>query len=438
MGELIGSTKSVCPVCLKTIKAYKIKKDKYIYLHKKCKEHGKFQTIIWRGSPDYKNWKRPKTPAHPKHPFTEISKGCPHDCGLCSDHRQHTCTALIEITQKCNLSCKFCFADAGKNSEPDIETIKYYYQRIMKASGNCNIQLSGGEPTLREDLDEIIKLGHDMGFSFIQLNTNGLKLKDLDYVKKLKHAGLNSVFLQFDGMNDTIYSNLRGKELLKDKLVAIENLRKMNIGIILVCTVVPRVNDYNIYEIVKFGIENIPAVRGVHFQPVSYFGRIPDIPKDNDRITLPEIMDKICKQSKGIIKTKDFSPPGCENAFCSFHANYIEVDGNLISVSSNKCGCKEEKGEDGSMKAKAFVKRNWSIEKSKSEDGKYKSFDNLAKKIRNNFFSISAMAFQDVWNLDIQRLMDCCIHVVSNEGNLIPFCAYNLTSKDGKNLYRED
>ncbi|CAH2213318.1 radical SAM (seleno)protein TrsS [Tepidibacter aestuarii] len=439
MGEIIGVTKSVCPICFKTLKAYKIKKNKDIYINKKCKEHGKFETIIWRESPSYNSWKRPKSAAYPESPFTETSNGCPHDCGLCGNHRQHTCTALIEVTQKCNLNCKFCFANSGKNSEPDIETIKYYYQRVMKASGNCNIQLSGGEPTLRDDLDEIIKLGHDMGFSFIQLNTNGLKLKDLEYVKKLKEAGLNSVFLQFDGMDDKIYSTLRGKKLLSYKMAAVENLKKMGIGVILVCTVVPVVNDYNLYEIVKYGIENIPAVRGVHFQPVSYFGRIPNTPKDKDRITLPEVMNKLCKQSDGLINIKDFNPPGCENAFCSFHSNYIEVDNKLIPVSGSGCGCKEEKGEEGSRKAKDFVKRNWTINKTKSNNkGKYKSFDELARKIKENFFSISAMAFQDAWNLDIQRLRDCCIHVVSKEGNLIPFCAYNLTNKDGKSLYRGD
>lgn len=308
----------------------------------------------------------------------------------------------------------------------------------MNASGPCNIQLSGGEPTLREDLFEIIKMGHEIGFKFIQLNTNGLKLKDLDFVKGLKDAGLDSVFLQFDGLDNSIYRNLRGKDILEDKFQAIENLKKLGIGTILVCTVVPGVNDHSLYEIVRFGTDNIPTIRGVHFQPVSYFGRIPNIPKDEDRISLPEVMGKLVEQSNGIMNLRDFRPPGCENAYCSFHANYINLDGNLVylGTSGKKPSKKVEDGEKGSMKAKSFVERNWAIRQQKLNEDKYSSFTELLEKIETNRFSISAMGFQDVWNLDMDRLKDCCIHVISKDGNLIPFCAYNLTNKDGRSLYR--
>lgn len=438
MGEILETTQSLCPICLARIEAYKVKEDGKIYMVKRCNEHGEFKTILWRGHPNYEDWKRPKTPAYPLNPFTEVSKGCPYDCGLCYDHRQHTCTALIEITDRCNLKCEFCFANSGGNNDPDLDTIKYYYKRILESGGVCNIQLSGGEPTLRDDLPEIIKIGHDMGFEFIQLNTNGLRLKDLGFVKELKNAGLNSVFLQFDGLENSIYSALRGEKILEDKLKAIENLKKMDIGTVLVCTIVPGVNDSSLYDILKFGTKHIPTIRGVHFQPVSYFGRIPNIPKDKDRITLPEVMEKLCKQSENLIKITDFKPPGCENALCSFHANYIVMEEKLIHLGGNseECICNIEKGEEGSRKAKDFVKRNWSLEEEKSEEGKYSSFTQLLNIIKNNHFSISTMAFQDVWNLDIERLMDCCIHVVSKEGNLIPFCAYNLTNQDGESLYR--
>ena len=277
-----------------------------------------------------------------------------------------------------------------------------------------------------------------MGFKFIQLNTNGLKLKDLDFVKSLKDAGLNSVFLQFDGLDNSIYLDLRGKDILEEKLKAIDNLKKVEIGTILVCTIVPGVNDSYLYDIVKFGVDNMPTIRGVHFQPVSYFGRIPNIPKDEDRITLPEVMDKLSRQSKGIIKMRDFKPPGCENAYCSFNANYVELDGNLVylGTSSKKSSNKVENGREGSIRAKAFVERNWALRQQKVNEDKYSSFTELLKKIETNRFSISCMGFQDVWNLDMDRLKDCCIHVISKEGNLIPFCAYNLTSQYNQSLYR--
>lgn len=437
MPDVIKKTKSICPVCLKTINAEVVRKNDDCYLVKDCEEHGHFETIIWRGNPPYESWLRIKTPAYPKIPYTKVAKGCPNDCGLCSEHRQNTCTALIEVTSRCNLNCKFCFADAkGTFEDPDIKTIEMWYKRIIKAQGHKNLQISGGEPTVREDLPQIISLASKMGFDFIQLNTNGIKLNDIDYYKKLKEAGLKSIFLQFDGLSGDVLSELRGRDILNEKIKAIENSKKLGIGVVLVCTVVPHINDDLLWSIIDFGLKNSPTIRGVHFQPVSYFGRIPKIPSDFDRITLPELMSNIQEQSGYIVKLGDFSPSGCENSYCSFHANYIYTDGKIISVSKRNNCCNVENGNEGSNKNIKFIEKNWSAAKIDKYRPPKNSFEELALKLQNGFFTVSAMAFQDAWNLDLERLKDCCIHVVSKEGNLIPFCAYNITSCNNINLYR--
>lgn len=437
MNEIIKETQSICPVCLKIVDAKVVKKCSDLYLTKKCEKHGSFETVIWRGKPAYEEWARSKSPAYPEVPYTEVSKGCPHDCGLCSEHRQHTCTVLIEVTSRCNLSCEFCFADAhGNEIDPDMGTIEMWYSRIIEAGGPYNLQISGGEPTMREDLHEIISMATNMGFKFIQLNTNGIKLSDYNYYRKLKEAGLKSIFLQFNDLTGTEMTKIHVKDIMRDKLKIIENSAKLGIGVILVCTVVPNKNDNILWDIIEFGLNNAPTVRGVHFQPVSYFGRIPKIPEDNDRITLPEVISKIVKQSDHRIKLSDFAPSGCENAYCSFHANYTAVDGKLITVSRKNNCCGEENGKEGSKKSKRFVERNWSGVKLNKYIPKKNSFEELNQKIKNGFFSISGMAFQDAWNLDTDRLKDCCIHVVSKDGKLIPFCAYNITAVDQTKLYR--
>ncbi|AGF54479.1 hypothetical protein B0P06_001448 [Clostridium saccharoperbutylacetonicum] len=437
MTNVIRETQSICPVCLKTVEAKIIKRDRNLYLTKECEEHGKFEAVIWRGEPNYETWIRLKTPAYPKSPFTEVSKGCPHDCGLCREHSQHTCTVLIEVTSRCNLNCEFCFADAnGSEPDPKLETIEMWYERIIEAGGPYNLQISGGEPTVREDLHEVISMASNKGFNFVQINTNGIKLTDYNYFKKLKEAGLKSIFLQFDDLNGAEIEKLRGRNIIEEKLKVIENSAKLGIGVILVCTVVPNINDKSLWKLIEFGLENAPTVRGVHFQPVSYFGRIPKIPEDADRITMPEVMSSIVEQSNNKIKLSDFGPSGCENARCSFHANYAYVDNKLIAVSKKNNCCGVEDGKEGSHKAVKFVERNWSGVKMNRYTPKKNSFEELAQKIKNGFFSISGMAFQDAWNLDIERLKDCCIHVVSKEGNLIPFCAYNITAVNQKKLYR--
>ncbi|TCO71824.1 radical SAM (seleno)protein TrsS [Marinisporobacter balticus] len=434
---------SLCPICLKKIDASIFTEGETSYMMKTCPEHGTFKTVLWRGGIPMGKWVRHKERAYLEKTVTKVDKGCPYDCGLCNEHRQHTCTALIEVTQNCNLQCPFCFADsfAKKGQEPSLNDIRFQYQSVLRVSGTCNIQLSGGEPTVRNDLPEIIKMGVDLGFTFIQVNTNGIRMADDEnYVISLKKAGLSSVFLQFDGTHDKIYRKLRGKALFEKKFKAIENCKKYGIGVVLVPTLVPGVNIDNIGEIIKFGIKHVPTVRGVHFQPVSYFGRMPKMPQDKDRITLPEVMTEISKQTDNMILVESMKPPGCENALCSFHGNYIIEENGLMQVTKrSSCCCATEKAEEGANKAKAFVARNWSYYNHNNKDKQQEDcsdWDKILKTIQKSSFSISAMAFQDAWNVNLERIKDCCIHVVTHDGRLIPFCMYNLTNAEGRSLYR--
>jgi hypothetical protein len=317
----------------------------------------------------------------------------------------------------------------------------------LLATGHpCNVQLSGGEPTLRDDLPAIIALGRELGVEFIQLNTNGLRLaQDPSFAKSLKDAGLSSVFLQFDGISDDVYRNLRGKSLLQIKLEAIRICDVLELGVILVPTLVPGVNVGQIGSIIRFAIENIKVIRGVHFQPVSHFGRYPNTPTDKDRLTLPEVIKNIEIQTDGLIKSESFRPPGCENALCSFHGNFVVLpEGRVKALTrykvTNSC-CEFERAEEGATKARDFVAGRWRypIQDDFSEQQNSFSFgewDILLERTRTHSLCISGMAFQDAWNLDLERLKDCCIHVVTSDGKMVPFCAYNLTGSRGHSIYR--
>jgi uncharacterized radical SAM superfamily Fe-S cluster-containing enzyme len=445
--SVLSRTSSLCPECLRLVPATRYLDGQDVYMRKTCPEHGEFKTVLWRGDPSCQAWVRPKIPYVIKKPATKAEQGCPFDCGLCPEHRQQTCTALLEVTGQCNLRCAFCFADADTSlrPDPDMTTIQRWYECLLANGNPCNIQLSGGEPTIRDDLPDIVALGRSMGFSFVQVNTNGLRLgSDPTYTKKLAKAGLASVFLQFDGMNDDIHQTLRGGFLLKRKMAAIENCRQQGLGVVLVPTVVPGVNDLELGSIIQFALENLDVVRGVHFQPVSYFGRYPVPPSDMDRITIPEIIRKLELQTEGLLKARDFKPPGCENALCSFHGNFVLMpDGSvkaLTSHNSSDCHCDAESAEEGASSAREFVAQNWSRRESKTPSYLQSGFslgewDVLLERASTHMLCISCMAFQDVWNIDLERLKDCCIHVVAQDGRLVPFCAYNLTDSAGRSLY---
>jgi len=447
-GYLLSTTESVCPICLTRLPANRVAYGKDVYLEKECPEHGWFRTILWRGEPGYTEWMRPKKPSPPENPFTSIENGCPFDCGLCAEHRQQPCCVLLDVTKRCDLACAFCFASAGKaiGPDPSFEDIREWYQRLLDAGGPFNIQLSGGEPSLRDDLPEIIAMGRSMGFTFFQLNTNGLRLsREMDFLLRLKDAGLCTVYLQFDGTNDEIFEKTRGRRLLEQKLKVIENCEVANLGVVLVPTLVPGINTENIGEIIQLAIRYSPTVRGVHFQPVSYFGRYPTAPADEDRITIPEVIRAIETQTDGAIKNESFVPPGGENAHCSFHANFVIMpDGGLKPLtnreSDSSCCSQPEPASEGARRSRLVTAKHWSAPKAEAATGKprimgeWEDFLELARKYH---FSISGMAFQDAWNLDLERLRECYIMQVSEDNKVIPFCAYNLTDQQGRSLYRK-
>lgn len=439
MTEVLHAVDSVCPDCLTRIPAQLVRHGEKVQLEKSCPEHGAFSTTVWRGEPSFTSWFRPKLPyfGGRRQP---AGKGCPYDCGLCEQHTQRTCTALVEITSRCNLQCPVCFADSG-GTEPDLDlaTLTRMFENIVEQTGGCNLQLSGGEPTVRKDLVQIVRLAREAGIDFVQLNSNGLALaRDPELCTQLKEAGLSSVFLQFDGVDDEVFTTLRGRPLFDIKRQAIDNLSSVGIGIVLVPTVVRGVNDSQLWDIVRFGLERQPHVRGVHFQPMSYFGRFPEnfIP---EHVTLPEVMSGLSRQSDRVLKVEDFRPPGCEHALCSFSAKYLmKDDGQLMKLGSDSCDCKPIQAEQGALKSIGVTARQWagvSGEKEKNSGPE----DDLTKFIRmakTHTFSISAMAFQDSWSMNLERLQGCCIHVAQPDGRLIPFCSFNLTARNGRSLHR--
>ena len=388
--------------------------------------------------------------------YRQVERGCPFDCGLCPDHRQRSCTIILEVTRRCNLNCPVCYADSGVNPGPDPSraVIEGWYESAARAGDQSNIQLSGGEPTVRDDLADIVALGREYGFGFIQINTNGLRLAaDDPYVRDLKKAGLDSIFLQFDGTGDHIYQKIRGRSLLDVKLAAIEACGRHDIGVGLVPTLIPGINTDDIGNLMETAVDLSPVVRAIHFQPVSYFGRIMEQPVDEKRFTLPQLMRAIEEQTGGVFQASHFQPPGCENALCSFHANYL-VEGMdkvrlLGSPSGSCCSSEPEKAEVGALRTINRLARQWAAPERENRPEQDRTapkpcrggqqpttLDDFLRQARVNTLSVSAMVFQDVWNVDIERLRDCCIHIMTENGELAPFCAFNLTAADGRPLYR--
>jgi uncharacterized radical SAM superfamily Fe-S cluster-containing enzyme len=430
MADTIRKTASVCPVCLERLPAEIVRQGENYYIKKTCPAHGHFSAVVWRGTqPSFEDWCAGIEPGG-------VAPGCPNACGLCKNHLRKTCCALVEVTARCNLACPVCFASAGCSDAREPSVSELYRQfRALVRNGNTFVQLSGGEPAVRDDLPEIVAAAKRAGCENIQLNSNGLRLgADPAFTKALKDAGLSFVFMPIDGTDDTIYEKLRGRPLLEAKKAAISVCGDNLLGVTLVPTLVPGVNDGDIGNIVRFGLDNSPAVRGIHFQPVSYFGRYPAPPADSDRITLPEVLRAIEAQTGGKIKLSDFVPSACDHPRCGFHGDFVVLPGGMLISLTSKSG-KSTCCSDGNahLKSRNFVSRRWKRTGPAPEarpDDDFTNLDTFLKRVRSHGFTITAMAFQDAYTLDLERLRSCSLHVFK-DGKTLPFCVNYLTACGG-------
>ena len=414
----LRQTRSVCPVCLRNLPATLAgQPDGRVLLEKTCPAHGAFSVPVWQGKMDFEAWCRESEPLKPGE-----GENCPGGCGLCAEHGSATCCAVLEVTARCNLSCRFCFANGGaERPDPTFAELEAAIRDIAEKGGGPLLQLSGGEPTLRDDLPALIKSAKEAGCSYVQLNTNGLRLaREPDYARTLAAAGLDIVFLQFDGTRDEVYRTLRGAPLLDTKLEAVRACAGAGLGVTLVPTVVRGVNDGELGALVELAKSLVPAVRCVHFQPVSYLGRFPG-GAAAERYTLDELMFDLSRQAG--IPTQAFLPSRCDHPLCGFHAAFlIGADGTLQPVS----GRGRAEGRCSARENRDYVARRWmrSAPEPKPADGA-SDFDSFLYRVRHESLTLSAMPFQDAGNLNIERLRRCSLHVY-DEGKLKPFCANYL------------
>jgi uncharacterized radical SAM superfamily Fe-S cluster-containing enzyme len=448
MEKLLGNTYSLCSICLSKVPARKISDGKNIYLEKTCPEHGSQRVLIWRGAETYQEWGDfGEEIGGPRERLTETIKGCPYDCGLCPTHKAATCIAIMEVTSRCNLRCPVCFANSNETDNGnDFSVIKGMFETLFNAVGPCPIQLSGGEPTVRDDLPQIAELGQQIGFQHIMVNTNGIRIaEDIGYLVNLKHSGVDTIYLQFDGVTNDIYSQIRNKALLETKLQTLRNCAKIEMGVVLVPTLVPGINDHQIGAMIQVAKRWMPTVKGVHFQPVSYFGRYLKEPKDEDRLTIPDVLKAIEDQTREEIKRQNFVPRKRRESYCSFAGLFVLMNDGKLFATTNFGSAQSVIGgfghfvEPPDKHVWQFLKTHWRFippQNKPVKSPKAGSLQELFERARTHCLSISCMPFQDVWNIDLERLQRCCTHVITPDRRLVPLCVYYITDTSGHRLYQ--
>lgn len=480
-------TQSLCPDCSKLIDALIFEEDGKVFMEKRCAEHGEFRDLIYSDVKLYlkmEKWhfgdnRGLSNPAIPD------AKNCPDQCGLCSMHQSHTALANVDLTNRCNLTCPVCFANAnaaGTLYEPSFTEIRKMLQALRNerpVAGRV-VQFSGGEPTIYPRFFDVLRLAKEMGFSHIQAATNGIMLSDLEFAQQAAEAGLQTLYLQLDGVTDDVYKRVRGEALLEKKLKCIENCKKTGMKIVFVPTIVKGVNDHQIGDIVKLALDNIEAMSGISFQPVAFTGRINKNELLEKRFTQADLAHCVSDQTGLTDKYNDWFPLACVTPFskllgalrgeevptmsCHPHCSlgtYLFVDKNsrtaipitrFFDVGNALQDMYQlgEKREGGSIFGK-FVNEKL---------GQFGAFNSLKRHFHPEFappgltftkflqtlqgftdktkgrngmdgvytyrtLLVAGMHFMDHYNYDVERVRRCLIHYAAPNGLLYPFCAYN-------------
>ncbi len=322
----------------------------------------------------------------------------------------------------CNLACPVCFmADGEFPQDPSLDSIQKMFETIRHYDGSSvSIQISGGEPTVREDLPDIIALGTQLGFEAIELNTNGLVIgRDPAYQKKLKHAGLKNVYLQFDSLDPAITKKLRGRDVLAEKLQAIENCRDEGLSVILSVTIIRGINDGKLGRLIEFAMNNLDVIKGLALQPAFISGRF-DVTKQK-HLSIGDVALLISEQTNDKIEFQDFWPVGSSHPLC-YGSTYLIGEGENYFPFTRHLQQEDYRELFDNLSPQGAV------------------FQDIVARITDDNkiptgLPILIMEYMDAWTMDLERVQACNLAVTEGNGTSIPFCVYHLTDDKGRRLY---
>ncbi|MEX2586679.1 MAG: radical SAM protein [Actinomycetota bacterium] len=439
-------TKSICPVCKAVLDAEVNIRDNRVYLRKRCPQHGPFEALVYSDAQmwlDIQRFNKPGT--IPLATQTEAVDGCPLDCGMCPEHKQHACLGIIEVNTACNLDCPLCFADSGH--QPDgfsltAEQVGAGLDAFVRAEGNPEVVMfSGGEPTIHPQIMDFIAMAIDRGIELVTLNTNGIRLaRDRAFVEQLASFDPKPrIYLQFDGLEEKTSVALRGRDLRALKQQALDRCAEAGLVVVLAAAVERGLNEHEVGEIVRFGIGH-PAVRGVAFQPVTHSGRHPEFDPAN-RVTNADVIHGLARQLPEWFEAGDFVPVPCCFPACR-SITYAIVDGEqvipvtrLLDVEEHIDYLTNRVMPDPSLRAdleKLFSASAFTG--SPATDARLDALGcsacglepgHLVEALSEKAFMIVIQDFQDPYTLNVRQLMKCCVSEIVPDGRLIPFCAYN-------------
>ena len=443
-------TVSLCPVCLRRIDAKIVFQDAQVFMLKSCPEHGFQKVLIATDIEYYKNIRNYNKPSETPLRFnTSTRYGCPYDCGLCVDHEQHSCLTLIEVTDRCNLTCPTCYAMSSPHygRHRTLDEIERMLDIIVANEGQPDVvQISGGEPTIHPDFFRILDLAKSKPIRHLMVNTNGIRIaNDFSFAKRLaSYMPDFEIYLQFDSFKPEVLEAFRGKNLLDTRMKALQHLNELNLSTTLVVMLQKDVNDDEIGRIIDFALQK-KCVRGVTFQPVHIAGRT-DQNNPSNRITLTDVRRGILEQTK-LFEPNDLIPVPC-NPDALMMGYVLKLAGQtfpltryvdpamLLNNSRNTIVYER----DTALHEQLINIFSTGISVDRAEENMKQLLCCLPQVhapglTYDNLFRIIVMRFIDAYDFDVRAIKKSCVHIVHKDGRIIPFETMNLFYRDAKEEY---
>ena len=451
-GELIKETISICPDCLTKIPGFVRKRGEQVFLEKTCEQHGDFAALLASDARHY----------YVADEEIEQVACCCGPSQHCGDQvANHSCNMLIEITQSCNLTCPTCYAGSSPQNKSfvSVEDFTAMLDKLLEqGKGNADlIQLSGGEPTIHPKFFTLVEIALDKGIKQVYINTNGIRLAQRKFAERLASYGSRvSTYLQFDGFREEVLLMLRGRgDLLKTKIDAANLCEEFGLNTVPVMTVTRGINDDELGKFLEFALERPNSIRKVMIQPAMYSGRY-DNPALMDRLTLGDVVRRICEQTGDVFCDDDFTPIPCSDPNCFSTAVALRGPDGLIPVSrylpkyrtwadeSNRdliaavADTFDESSSFSDLLSKvvdsgalenmeeATVDQMLDLIETMPSDADAENWDGM--------FAIGIKPFMDAYTYDQDRIDKCCVHIISADGTPVSFCEYNAINRPQGNL----
>ena len=442
-------TNSICTTCHRKVEAKIVFQDDCVYMHKRCRHHGFEKVLISTDIEYYKRSRLTLKPGQLPVKFnTPIKYGCPYDCGLCPDHEQHSCLTLVEITDACNLTCPVCYAESGphRQTHRSMEQVEFMLDCVIRNEKEPDIvQISGGEPTIHPQFFEILDAAKRRPIKHLMVNTNGIRIaQEPDFAKRLKdYLPGFELYLQFDSLEEGPLRELRGADLRRIRLQALEQLNKHNISTTLVVTVKKGSNDGELGRIIDFALKQ-PCVRGVTFQPIQAAGRLENFDAARDRLTLAEVRQNILYQSDLFEPEDIISVPCHPDALAMGYA--VKVGAKVVPLTSMIDPKVLLQGEGNTIVYERDPRLRDHVFKLFSTSHSPESATTSLKQLLcclpmvqvpdamtyDKVFRVLIIQFMDAQNFDVRSVKKSCIHIVHPDGRIIPFDTFNMFYRDDK------